>query len=809
MKAKPAFAELSVSSISSDHTPPSKATPAFPELSVSSISSDHTPPSKATPAFPELGVSAISANHTEPVKAKPTLSEVPVPVPVPLAPSSNHTAVPDLSISSISSNHTAPLQAKPALRELSISSVSSNHTPPSKAKPALPELGVSSVSSSHTPPLKAKPAFAELSVSSISSSHTLPLKAKPAFAELSVSSISSDHTPPSKATPAFPELDVSAISSSHTPPLKAKPAFAALSVSSLTSDHTAPLKAKPAFAELSISPAPSVDTEPVTPRFSELTLSLISSQSTVPVKVEMEPAKLQFSPMFSESTVPVLGESGWALGVSPVHSLATEPVAPKTGSEESATVVPVPVSFDSSNNRTADSAPGESVLSNGGGKEETGTEDDTENQIAGELRGVPSIHESTNVVRPASSASQASFATGRQTQPDADEGNSSRPAQGLMGPPPLSASALRAQQQQRGVSEQASQDSYGLRQPSSRGKQRRGTGQLSTRSSMTSFASELEERFNIHPGGDAASYGGYGYSSGTDPRMIQAITQTMIGEFLWKYTRRPVTGELSSSRHRRYFWVHPYTCTLYWSLYEPQASGKSQLKTKSVPIEAVRIVNDANPYPPGLHCQSLEVVSPGRRVRFTATTSQRHDAWFNALSYLLLRTPDGESNTGSGLNNNVTISHDGDDTIKPEDIDEFNVGLLTNPQPQGRTTSTMSSYSRSTRSVRNPPRAASTLSAAKPGTLSGSNNNNRAPSRFSSFAAAGGGKGSMTNRRGWMTTTYPERDFYDDENAIPDDALHYPGGRHDHHHHHHDHERMENVRACCDGEHAPIYVLYT
>jgi hypothetical protein len=58
--------------------------------------------------------------------------------------------------------------------------------------------------------------------------------------------------------------------------------------------------------------------------------------------------------------------------------------------------------------------------------------------------------------------------------------------------------------------------------------------QLSHRSSYSSFASELDERFNIRTDGMPLPYGLHG---GTDPRMIQAITQTMIGEYLWKYTQ--------------------------------------------------------------------------------------------------------------------------------------------------------------------------------------------------------------------------------------------------------------------------------
>ena len=150
---------------------------------------------------------------------------------------------------------------------------------------------------------------------------------------------------------------------------------------------------------------------------------------------------------------------------------------------------------------------------------------------------------------------------------------------------------------------------------------------------MSSFASELEHRFNIRD----SEMMGYGMGSDTDPRIIQAITQTLIGEYLWKYTRKAGRGEMTKNRHRRFFWVHPYTRTLYWSEQDPATAGKAQLKAKSVQIEAVRVVQDDNPNPPGLHRKSLVVMTPGRDVKFTAATGQRHETWFNALSYLLLR----------------------------------------------------------------------------------------------------------------------------------------------------------------------------
>lgn len=229
---------------------------------------------------------------------------------------------------------------------------------------------------------------------------------------------------------------------------------------------------------------------------------------------------------------------------------------------------------------------------------------------------------------------------------------------GIMGPPIMPASAMRRPR--------TPNESVRAATPASTGTARkRGTvgSHVSRRSSVSSFASELDERFNIRPDQQAAAHG-FQASPGTDPRMIQAITQTMIGEFLWKYTRKTGSKEMSSTRHRRYFWVHPYTKTLYWSEQDPQTAGRSENKAKSVAIESVRVVSDENPMPPGLHRKSLEVTTPGRVVKFTASTGQRHETWFNALSYLLHRGDEHENGGGYVSDNN---------DITQADINEFSV----------------------------------------------------------------------------------------------------------------------------------------
>ncbi|THG96131.1 hypothetical protein EW026_g5644 [Hermanssonia centrifuga] len=67
----------------------------------------------------------------------------------------------------------------------------------------------------------------------------------------------------------------------------------------------------------------------------------------------------------------------------------------------------------------------------------------------------------------------------------------------------------------------------------------------------------------------------------TDPTVIHAITQTMIGEFLYKYTRRTIGKGHGEKRHKRFFWVHPYTRTLYWSSADPGSASVSESSAKS------------------------------------------------------------------------------------------------------------------------------------------------------------------------------------------------------------------------------------
>jgi len=307
-----------------------------------------------------------------------------------------------------------------------------------------------------------------------------------------------------------------------------------------------------------------------------------------------------------------------------------------------------------------------------------------------------------------------------------------------------------------------------------------GTGR-SRRSSISSFASEVDQRFNLRAGMLPQ-----GIQPGTDPRMINAITQTMIGEYLWKYTRKAGRGAMSENRHRRYFWVHPYTRTLYWSDRDPSQAGRAELKAKSVPIEAVRVVTDDNPMPPGLHRKSLVIMTPGRAVKFTATTGQRHETWFNALSYLLLRT--GEDKVGdtadvaSGLTN--------------EDVDEFNPGF----GAARLGAASMSSYN--SRTTRNESPVRKSRMSLQPQAISSSRPNIGTLSRLTSYWKPGsdGRMGSFSSRRSrhsvsGATSIYEASEVHDSA-----EDLRVMIEKQDR-----ESDKLENVRACCDGMHLSLF----
>lgn len=288
-----------------------------------------------------------------------------------------------------------------------------------------------------------------------------------------------------------------------------------------------------------------------------------------------------------------------------------------------------------------------------------------------------------------------------------------------------------------------------------------------------------------------------GFGPSTDPRMIQAVTQTMIGEYLWKYTRKAGRGEMSENRHRRFFWVHPYTRALYWSDSDPAAGSRGEMKAKSVPIEAVRVVADDNPMPPGLHRKSLVVIAPGRTIKFTCTTGQRHETWFNALSYLLLRSGNENKQDAEEVAGNIT----------QEDVDEFNPPIHRRPANGQRPHPPPSLSSYNSRTTRNespnldvsmsiptltPTREKEAARAGTFGRLSGY------------WKSSSLSRGTFSSLRSRSYQPYDSAIY--EASEVPDSAedLRQIIEQQDR-----ESDRLENVRACCDGKHDVGTLSYT
>ncbi|KIY65620.1 hypothetical protein CYLTODRAFT_379149 [Cylindrobasidium torrendii FP15055 ss-10] len=259
-----------------------------------------------------------------------------------------------------------------------------------------------------------------------------------------------------------------------------------------------------------------------------------------------------------------------------------------------------------------------------------------------------------------------------------------------------------------------------------------------------------------------------------DPAVIHAITQTMIGEFLYKYTRKTIGKGHGQSRHKRFFWVHPYTRTLNWQEVDPQNVNVAETTSKSAFVEGVRSVLDPNPMPPGLYQYSVVVSTPQREMKITCPTKERHDIWMNSLKYLLSRPkPTTIASPGS-----ADIPFSDNEEGFSDDGHERGQNLMASPQSQ-----------RSSRWNITP-------------------RGKRSRSQLSTRTGAG----SMGRRSGTPAAEYmrwgpespysPTRSFVDvpfggdDPDLDLDFELH--GAMSDEEA---DWEGLENVRACCDGRH--------
>lgn len=154
-------------------------------------------------------------------------------------------------------------------------------------------------------------------------------------------------------------------------------------------------------------------------------------------------------------------------------------------------------------------------------------------------------------------------------------------------------------------------------------------------------------------------------SSNQATSVVDAIAQTMVGEWMFKYVRRRKSFGVAESngmdgdaangvRHKRWVWLAPYERAVMWSSKQPTSGsalmGKTGRKRKSlwfswllpvltpsVTIQSVLDVKDDNPPPKGtgpLFNRSILILTPARALKFTATSPERHYIWLTALSFL-------------------------------------------------------------------------------------------------------------------------------------------------------------------------------
>ncbi|KAF5018141.1 hypothetical protein F66182_9891 [Fusarium sp. NRRL 66182] len=820
-----------------------------PELSLSTIQGEHIEP--VTIKTPELAMSLILGESVEPIAE-------PLPEPI-VAP------VPSLSLSAISGEHVQPVAdpvIEPISPQLSISTIQGEHIEPVAEPisiPVVPELSISAIQREHVEPIESSTPVLALSSIAIESVEPIsePEKVVPQPL-LNLSSIYAEGCEPREELPPTPTtLVLSSLSTQHVEPVSEP--VPSLALSGIASENVRPIpEALPLPPTLAMSSVAAEGIEPISPVHKTPTLpsfgfSSIESVETLPISPRT-PKRDGFilprdtNSTFEERDVPrtphhQTSASALSQGIDPGSSpLIAEGETSQTPSDASEPATPdsqrplreLPIDSSTRLNKAL-------VTMSDQGAQTALTADAIDAMFKARALPVLSLEKSFSVASPGTPGtigttgtvrirrSRESFESPIRQSRDADDvfdmspmrrpgssksgkvsiqdapplppnhrqvieaarTGSSHGTQSNMGPPLWPASALKQRPTTPG---QAPPSPSALGTPTPRVvRNGGGYGELgrqspskltdvSRKSSVSSFASELDSRFNMRPG-EMGMPSGFGPN--TDPRMIQAITQTMIGEYLWKYTRKTGRGEMSENRHRRYFWVHPYTRTLYWSERDPSIAGRAELKAKSVPIEAVRVVTDDNPNPPGLHRKSLVVISPGRSVKFTCTTGQRHETWFNALSYLLLRT------------NEQANVEDMAENFTREEVDEFNpqYGQRAANGTRPRAPASLSSYnSRTTRNESpavgmsmNVPTLTPKAQPQRPsGTLS----------KLSGYWRSSQLSGTFTSRHGRGPSTHNVNIYEASEAHDSAEDVREIIERQDR-----DADRLENVRACCDGKH--------
>ncbi|KAI1260908.1 hypothetical protein F5Y18DRAFT_403607 [Xylariaceae sp. FL1019] len=130
--------------------------------------------------------------------------------------------------------------------------------------------------------------------------------------------------------------------------------------------------------------------------------------------------------------------------------------------------------------------------------------------------------------------------------------------------------------------------------------------------------------------------------------VVDAIAQTMVGEWMFKYVRRRKSfgvadggsrgEENSNDRHKRWVWLAPYERAILWSSKQPVSGSALMGKSgRKLTIQSVLDVKDDNPLPKGateVFNRSILILTPQRALKFTAVSAERHYLWLMSLSFL-------------------------------------------------------------------------------------------------------------------------------------------------------------------------------
>ncbi|ESZ90337.1 hypothetical protein SBOR_9280 [Sclerotinia borealis F-4128] len=129
--------------------------------------------------------------------------------------------------------------------------------------------------------------------------------------------------------------------------------------------------------------------------------------------------------------------------------------------------------------------------------------------------------------------------------------------------------------------------------------------------------------------------------------VVDAIAQTMVGEWMFKYVRRRKSFGVSDqdgdqttngARHKRWVWLAPYERAVMWSSKQPTSGSALMGKTgRKLTIQSVLDVKDDNAPPKGsggVFNRSILILTPARALKFTAISRERHYLWLTALSFL-------------------------------------------------------------------------------------------------------------------------------------------------------------------------------